>query len=323
MVIQLETIKEVLRFFGLDSVGCTAEKINTGHINQTYKVVFDGREYILQRLNPSVFSCPEKVMDNIGQVCGCTENSLHFLTCNGRNFLEYDGAVWRIYEYVRNSVSYDALEDDRLIHGFGSILGRFHRDTADLDPSLFYVTIEDFHNTRKRIEKLLSSGSGYTDEFKMLLTFADRLAEKKLPLKVTHNDVKCSNVLFDKDTGKALALIDLDTVMPGYCAYDIGDGIRSSCVSDESIDTEKLKAFCRGYFSVMQYAPSAEDIFLGTLCVTAELSARYLYDALSGENYFADKTREQKIIRGEQLLKIALLTAENENDIIKTIGDCA
>ena len=322
MVINLENIYEVLKLFGLDIKDIGIERINSGHINQTVKVTADDGEYILQRINRTVFGCPEKIMSNISLVCSCSERSLEFLNCNGRNFLEYDGSVWRMYKFVPHSVSYDTLDDQSYIYEFGRILGRFHSDTKSIDINKLHVTIEDFHNTKKRIEKLLSLDKYHTCEFECLLVYAERLGAENMPIRTVHNDVKCSNVLFDKNTGSALMLIDLDTVMSGYYVYDIGDGIRSACLYNDRIDLARLKAFCRGYFSAMSDAPTAEEIFLGLVCVTAELSARYLYDAYSGENYFTDKTAEQKIIRGEQLLSLALSAADNEKKIIMAIEDC-
>ena len=322
----MNDVDTILELFGLSDKNIIAERIDSGHINRTYKITYGDDRYILQRLNSSLSGHSESIMSNIALVSECVENTIRFLDHNGKNYLCYDNAVWRIYEFVPNSVSYDTLEDERLIYGFGNILGRFHRDTGKIDPKALHITIEDFHNTKKHIKKLLSLESlpqSYRPRFERAAVFSDRLSEKGLSLKAAHNDVKCSNVLFDKDTGEALALIDLDTVMPGYYAYDVGDGIRSACVKDDTLDFGRLKAFCRGYFSAYkgEYTLTAEEIFLGLICITAELSSRYLYDALSGEGYFSDKTDGQKTERGEQLLRLSEFIAGNEKEIIKAIEE--
>ena len=148
-----------------------------------------------------------------------------------------------------------------------------------------------------------------------------KLTEKNLPVKVTHNDVKCSNVLLDKETHNGICLIDFDSVMSGLYVYDFGDGARSGCITDNLFDINKFKKYAEGYFSMIRlYKP--EDYFLGMICITAELAARYFYDFLSGENYFKDKTSVQKLSRCLELIKTAKSIESSREEIESVIKAC-
>ncbi len=316
----------ILKRFGLNGTISAINPINSGHINSTYKIIYsDGRSYILQRINKDVFKAPEKIMSNIKKLCILFENSTYFpkfLSAEGSNYIIAQNEMWRIYEFIDNSVSYDKLEDTFKICEFGRVLGNFHKITSSADIDDYFTTIENFHNPVLRINKLFDfSNKGYSeyfDFFRSILSFAERLGSKAIEPQIVHNDVKCSNVLFNKKSGKGIILIDFDTVMPGLTIYDFGDGARSACVSGGSIDIEKFKAYCKGYFSVVS-PECEEDYFLGMLCISAELSARYFYDFLSGENYFADKTPSQKLKRSEELIKIAVSIIDNKENIMSVI----
>lgn len=315
--------------FGLEGNILKTEKLNSGHINQTYKIVYSENEsYILQRINKSVFREPEKIMFNIKMLCqyinasGCSSYP-EFLYFGEQNYFECENEFWRGYRFAENSVSYNTLTDLKSVYEFGRILGEFHAMTQHADSSQFYITIEDFHNTSKRIYKLKKYKTGrYRSEynfFERMLCYSAELEAANLPLKVTHNDVKCSNVLFDSKTHEGISLIDFDTIMPGLHVYDFGDGARSGCITDNEFNIEKFRKFADGYFGrIKLYEP--EDYFLGMICVSAELASRYFYDFLSGENYFADKTSEEKYARCHELISTAQSIEKHRNEIEKIIA---
>ncbi len=119
-----------------------------------------------------------------------------------------------------------------------------------------------------------------------------------LPLRVTHNDTKINNVLFDKDTKKALTVIDLDTVMPGLVGHDFGDAIRfaANYVAEDSKEYEKagvnldvFEAFAKGFISKTAHTLTENELStlaLGCFVLACELSTRFLDDYITGDRYF-------------------------------------
>lgn len=316
----MENLMNALSKFELGSNILKVEKINSGHINNTYKIIYSESEsYILQKLNKKVFKDPRKIMFNVSLLYKYVNNRYpEFLKFGGQNFVEIGDEFWRGYRFIDNSVSYETMPDLKSVYEFGRILGEFHSMMEFADVSQFYITESDFHNTSARINKLQYYKSvKYHNEFTFfnrIKDYAIELTERNLPVKVTHNDVKCSNVLLYKETHEGISLIDFDTVMPGLYVYDFGDGVRSGCITDNLIDIEKFKEYSKGYFSkVKLYEP--EDYFLGMICITAELSARYFYDFLTGENYFGDKTPVQKFSRCQELIETAKSIEYNRDEI--------
>lgn len=325
-MIKLKELLNILNIFGLSKNILNIEKINSGHINSTYKILYsDDKSYILQRLNPLIFQNPDKIMSNIKNICNILKHQCkcpEFLQVQGKNYIIKDNNVWRIYEYIKNSISYEKLDSDFKIYEFGRILGVFHKSTENADPSCFYNTIENFHNTKFYINKLskfkLKKYSDQLNFYFKILDFADTLKNQNIPIHVTHNDVKCSNILFDKVSEKAITLIDFDTVMPGIWVNDFGDGARSACINDSSIDIKKFSSYCKGYFSVVMPEPE-ENYYMAMVCISAELSARYFYDYLSNENYFKDKATEEKLERSFELIKLSESIIKHKYDIITII----
>ncbi len=324
----MKKISEILVMFGLSAEITSIEKINSGHINSTYKIIYSPSEkYILQSINGFVFKHPEMIMSNIEGICNCLKGKVHcpeFLKYQDRNYIMCDNEMWRVYRYIGNSVSYNTLDNSDKLFEFGRVTGEFHKLSENLDTDKFHTVIENFHNTEHILHNLLAlKNSEYKTEFDFFersLELSEMLTDKKLPLNVTHNDVKCSNVLFDASNGKGITLIDFDTVMPGLTVYDFGDGARSACVTQNAIDIEKFAAYCKGYFS--QIMPqSAENYFLGMYCITSELAARYFHDFLTDENYFADKTPSQKLMRSRELISLAESILSEKENIISTIKD--
>ena len=156
-----------------------------------------------------------------------------------------------------------------------------------------------------------------------------------LPQRVTHNDTKCNNVLFDENTNEPLAVIDLDTVMPGLTAYDFGDAVRFAAntakedepdISKVSLDLGKYEAFAKGFVSQVAEALTDEEIetlFLGPIVMTIELAARFLSDYLDGSKYFKCDYEKHNLVRTKCQIALAKDMLEKINqtkDIIKKYG---
>lgn len=343
-------ILEVCRRFALAGEYKYYEVINSGHINSTYKVFFfrDGelKDYIVQRVNTYVFQNPLDVMENIALVTeyirakikatGVTakRNVLHYSkTENGEYYTVLDdGGFWRCCRYIDDSASFTQTDDLKIIEESGKAFGKFQTYLADFPVEKLHIVIPHFHNTIRRYEALdkaiENNAAGRLDEVREVIAgykALEPLATKPyrlqragvLPLRVTHNDTKTSNVLFDRKTGEYLAVIDLDTVMPGLVAFDFGDAIRvaaSTVDEDEkdlgkvAVDLEKYEAFARGFVRAlgdMLTDDEEESLALGAVAMTAECGVRFLTDYLDGDKYFRIHYPDQNLARAKCHLALA------------------
>lgn len=324
---------EVLEVFGLGKKKTEIKELKAGNINDTFLVTAyngDVNQYIFQKINTYVFKEPEKVMFNIAEISRHIENKLgseekelyRKMLCflhatNGNNYyVDKNGGFWRAYKYIDRAFTYDYPDTNDILYSIGYEFGQFQMMLSDFDASVLYDTIPDFHNTKKRMNDLFSAvgqdvcgraGSvkkeiGFFSEIRKKASELSELAEKGvLPIRVTHNDTKCNNVLFDDETKKPVAVIDLDTVMPGLSVHDFGDAVRSaaSTVSEDerdltkvSLDLGRYEAFTKGFISQAAGHLSRSEIdnmVLGALTITWELASRFLADYINGDIYF--KTR--------------------------------
>lgn len=329
-------LKSICRVFGLEGDFIDYETITIGNINNTYKVTYhnpDGREkfYILQKINKYVFKDPVKIMSNIDLVTTHIRNkntgkpSLHFHhTQKQDNYFENsDNCFWRLCNYI-DSVTYDVCYDPMILRRAGQAFGEFQMQLSDFDASKLYETIPDFHNTKKRLEKLFADADedsyGRTSSVRpeigyirsmcgAVCALSDMLERGEIPLRVTHNDTKINNVLFDKDTNEPLTVVDLDTVMPGLAMHDFGDAVRSSAntaAEDESdltkvsLDLDLFRSFTQGFISQTAGSLGNKEInnmALGALTITIELASRFLDDYITGDKYFKVEYDEHNIAR--------------------------
>ena len=319
------------------------EHIKIGHINQTYKVTFrqpegDFRCYILQKLNTCAFKRPTEVMHNIDLITAHLRLkapdgvALYFHhTEDGKNYV-IDGAdFWRLCNYIP-SVTYGSGADPVVLMGAAEAFGEFQRMLSDFDASRLYETICNFHNTPKRLEQLFADAEadpmGRAKEVREELSYLRSVAEDAgrltrmqeagaLPLRVTHNDTKLNNVLFDRDSGKALAVVDLDTVMPGLVAHDFGDAIRfaantaaEDCPDSERVccDLEVFRTFAKGFLAKTGdiLTPAEKDtLALSPFVLAVELSGRFLDDYLTGDRYFSTRYPGHNLVRARCQLALA------------------
>ena len=314
-----------------------------GHINDTFKVVCDDngveRKYILQAVNNNVFKKPEKVMENIEKV---TEY-LHKVVSNPREVLslvhtynnnsyyfDKDGYCWRMYDFVDESISVDRPTIDEFFQ-CAVAFGRFQRYLTDFPADTLYETIPHFHDTPKRYENFLKAleenKSGRADNVKEEIEFIkqrkdfysvliDSNKEGILPLRVSHNDTKSNNVMLDSTTRKALCVVDLDTIMPGFSVTDFGDSIRfgaSTADEDEkdlskvNLDLEKFKIYTKGFLEGCGGQLPDEEIMLlpeGSKMMTIECGMRFLTDYLDGDTYFKTAYPEHNLDRCRTQLKL-------------------
>ena len=316
-----------------------------GNINTTYSVKyrrFDGsvRSYIIQRINGYVFKDPADIMANIDGVTKHLATKViegrvalkFYYTEEGKNYyVDEEGNYWRIMNDI-DSVTFNVCSDLKILRSAGKAFGEFQMQLSDYDASSLAVTIPDFHNTKKRLDKFFEDVEAdpcgrvaevmpEIDTIRSMRRIAVKLTELqesgKVPLRVTHNDTKINNVLFHKKTGEPLVVIDLDTVMPGLAMHDFGDAIRfaaNTAAEDEpdltkvSLDLDKFRAFSEGFISQTAGALTEMEIgtmALGALTITIELASRFLDDYITGDKYFKTNYDGHNLVRARCQLKLA------------------
>ncbi len=337
---------KICRYFRINGDVLNIKKLDTGHINGTYKVTVEeyGKEqlYIVQRINRYVFKDPVSLMNNVISVTEFIKNKylaesldpkrkvLEFMRSeNGEGCYEdEEGNCYRAYRFVDNSKTYNLPDTNELLENIGFAIGNFHYMLSDLDATGLTETIPDFHNTKKRLNDLFEAEKADPygraqkvkedlDEFRKVYDLAVSLNEMGLPLRTVHNDPKCNNVLFDNETNETLAVIDLDTVMPGLAAHDFGDAVRSACNScneDEKdyskvmLDLGKFECFARGYLNKagsFLTKEEKESLALGVFTLAVELSSRFLADYILGDKYFAKDYGTHNLVRARSQFALA------------------
>lgn len=351
-------LQDVCAAFRIEGELESYENIKVGNVNGTYQVMVrkaDGQlqSYMVQKVNTYVFRKPVEVMENIGNVTryirrhkDSGEALRFFCTAEGTNYLFDENGFWRLFNYIP-SATYNVTTDMEIIRNCGEAFGEFQMNLTDYPADELHVTIPDFHDTRKRYEKLLQDIRENTlgkvvevrSEIDWLLSVQDmacRLTdlynEGRLPLRVTHNDTKINNVLFDCETKQALAVIDLDTVMPGLMGHDFGDAIRfaANFVEEDCPEAEKagvnmdvFRAFAEGFLKYTARTLTQEEIdtlALSAFVLTVELATRFLDDYILGSPYFRTEYPEHNLVRTRcqiALAKDMLLHMDEMNAVVR------
>ena len=345
---QTLSIEQVLRAaaqFDLGGIIVGCNVYGSGHINGTNLITVkkptgETVRYILQVINGDVFPNPEWVVENIAEV---TE-FLHKKGFAGRRVLnmvrardgklrywDASGLCFRVYDFIEGSVSLDKAESPEDFYQSGFAFGEFQRNLSDFPVDKLHETLADFHNTPKRFEAFLDAvaqdraGRVRTvpkeiDFLRERMEFCSVLykahEEGRLPLRVTHNDTKLNNVMLDEKTRKALCVIDLDTVMPGFSVNDFGDAIRfgaNTAAEDEkdlskvSLDMELFEAYTKGFLEGCGGMLGEEEIRLlpeGAKMMTLECGMRFLTDYLQGDTYFKTAYPEHNLDRCRTQFKL-------------------
>ena len=323
-------LKDIVSQFKTEGLFESAKPIGSGHINDSWLITTAPAEtpdYVLQRINHAIFrNVPEltnnilKVTRHLRQRLLCRDESLSWFriiqlieTRSGSYFfLDPEGNYWRMYDHVRDTTSYDIVEGPGLAREAGKAFGLFQYLASDIDARGLFEIIPDFHHIGSRIktfrETVVRDPAGRAKEVAGEIAFAEsrademhtilRLGEEgRIPLRVTHNDTKFNNVLFNADN-KAIAVVDLDTVMPGYLLYDFGDAIRTGAntgkedepdLSLVNIDLALFEAYSQGYLSIAgRFLEPAETghLAFSAKFMTYLIGLRFLTDHIDGDRYY-------------------------------------
>ena len=325
-----------------DVKGITA--YGDGHINVTFLINTDQHRYILQKMNTDIFPDTVHLMRNIELVTAYlrskNQETLDIVpTKDGASYIEneeVDGA-WRIYKFIEGTISYNLVPNADVFRESGAAFGEFQNFLAGFDASQLTETIAHFHDTPSRFRDfkaaLEADKMGRAETCKPEVDFflahedqysriMDGLADGSVPLRVTHNDTKLNNILMDAKTGKARAIIDLDTIMPGLALNDYGDSIRfgASTAAEDEPDVSKVhfdlylfELYTRGYLEAAGVAlTDTEKEYLpwGAKLMTLECGIRFLTDYLQGDTYFKVSRARQNLERCRTQFK---LVADMEN----------
>jgi aminoglycoside phosphotransferase (APT) family kinase protein len=332
MAYQERELQHISKQFQIYGEILHAETVKIGHINETYSATYDQGgmrvRYIHQKINKNVFRNPVAVMKNVMRVTthvrrklesqnaqDITRRSLIVIpTRDGQSYYQNgDGEFWRTFVFVEGVQTFEAVQSPKQAFEAGRAFGEFQHHLVDLPDERLHETIPDFHHTRKRFAALQNAirrdHSNRAVEAKGEIEFAlkreslvdvflDAMAKGKVPERITHNDTKFNNVMLDGRTGKAMCVVDLDTVMPGCALYDFGDMVRTttSPTLEDERDLSKVKMrmplfkkLAEGYLSTAgQFLTKAEKSYIafsGKL-ITFEIGLRFLTDHLSGDTYF-------------------------------------
>jgi Ser/Thr protein kinase RdoA (MazF antagonist) len=309
-------MKEIVEQFPAAGAFGRAEPWGHGHIHDTYRVTAGSGQFILQRINHAIFRDPAALMDNLQRV---TE---HLCRKQGERAVRViaarDGAPywrdaagnwWRLLTFVAGTRTVETVESSRQAYEAAAAFGRFLLWMTDLPGPRLAVTIPHFHDTLHRhgaLEKALAADArGRVTQAEPEITFAlkrekvvSELMATPLPERISHNDCKINNVLFDIGTGVGVCVVDLDTVMHASPLHDFGDLVRATTcpAAEDERDLDRVRlelplfeAVARGYFSAAGSLLTTEErrmLVLAGKLITFETGIRFLTDHLNGDTYF-------------------------------------
>lgn len=350
-------IDEAVAQFAIGGRLTGKQPYGNGHINDTFLLTYEmaggeRKRYILQRMNHSIFRNPPQLMGNIVNVTqylrkmiiaqggDADRETLNVVrTGSGASYYEDSGHnYWRMFLFIERTLCLEKVESAGDFRDSGAAFGNFQRMLADYPAENLHETIPDFHNTPSRFadfqkavrEDRMGRAALVQKEISFALeregdvsALTGLLRKGELPLRVTHNDTKLNNILFDEDTKKALCIIDLDTVMPGLSLYDFGDSIRfgaSTGAEDERdldkvrLDMSLFRAFTEGFLEGSGGSLTEKEVEMfpmGAKLMTYECGIRFLTDYLEGDVYFKTHREGHNLDRARTQFKLVADMEEN------------
>ena len=351
-MLTFDQTKEILSHFGL--IPISVRPFGSGNINDTFLIITKKGLFTLQGINTSVFKNPYHLMDNITKVTshilralekeGRTDQyTLEFLpTDNGTYLVDFGDRAYRVCKFIA-AHSIDCPEKPEHLFEAGKAFGSFGQMLSDFDAETLYEVIPGFHDTAARylaFEEAVKNGNpDRVAETAEEIAFVrarrdvtsvvtDGIKSGEIPLRVTHNDTKINNILFDQED-HCVAVIDLDTVMPGSLLYDFGDAMRSGgcSVSENEADLDKVfflpenfEAYVRGYLSEFpDITPREKELLpFSAMLLTYECGMRFLTDYLNGDVYFKTAYRGHNLVRARNQFAL-VRDIEKKMDVLRDI----
>ena len=358
-------IYTLIATFKIDADIASVAPFGSGHINDTYRIRNsdpNGVDYLLQRVNHHVFNDVPVLMQNL--LCVTEHLKLKLAEIPGTDlekevmtivethdgkpyFQDSDGNYWRVFHFLKDTRSYDQVTTGQQAYEGGKAFGRFQALLADMEPGLIKDTIPDFHNVESRLGKFEQAVKAdkvgrlhnVLPEVEFIRQRIDEMSEilrlgraGKLPLRIVHNDTKFNNVLLNTDD-QAQCVIDLDTVMPGYVAYDFGDSIRTianTASEDEQnielidINISLFESYTKGYLKeAINFLTEYElnSLLKGTLLLPYAQTVRFLTDYLEGDHYYKIHSPDHNLQRTRAQLALVKKLEENRDKLDQIIID--
>lgn len=362
-------LRAVGQAFAIDGEWRRAARHGSGHINQTYVSEFEhqGRiaRYVHQAINEEIFRDAAGLMRNLERVTAHLRTRAAAAGPQGERWevprlvpardgalawRDPAGVLWRTWVCIEGVRTFDVAPSSQVAREAARAFGRFARDLADFDASGLVESIPRFHDLDGRMVRLAAAidldrvGRAREVEREADLAreragiaraFADLRAGGRLPWRVVHNDTKVNNVLID-DRGRGVAVIDLDTVMPGTILFDYGDLVRTAtCRAREDerdtarcvVDPELFRAVTEGYLEGVGSVATTDErehLLLGARFMTLIVGVRFLTDYLEGDTYFRTTRPGQNLDRARAQLEIlrSLETGAGRwNEVIRSVCD--
>jgi hypothetical protein len=356
-------LKEIFDFFVTDGTFLRGEPYGNGHIHDTFRIETaenDKDDYILQRLNNRIFKNIPELQNNIERVTVHLRNKLKTIegsdpkreclsliaSRDGKSWItDREGNYWRMYIFISNHKTYNVVDSPGKAFEGGKAIGKFQAMLSDMPGKPLFETIPFFHDIEKRLETfILSVGndpvcrvSMVENEINQVLQRADEMKiilrlgkEGRIPLRITHNDTKFNNILLDEND-KALCVIDLDTVMPGYVHYDFGDAIRTAtntASEDEgdlakvNMDINLFRAYSEGFLSETGKTLNRIEkdyLAFAPRLITYTIALRFLTDFIDGDHYFKIHHEHHNLQRARAQLRLVASMEEQYEDMQKII----
>ncbi|OBX21447.1 MULTISPECIES: phosphotransferase enzyme family protein [Bizionia] len=320
----MHKLDNICEAFGIETPLKSIETLQSGHINDTYLVTQQNDEkFIIQKLNSLVFKNAKAVIANKIVIsehlqANYKKTNSHYQSVNylkttqNEYIFKEEKSYWNVMRFITNALTIDKAETPQIAFEAGKLYGDFILNTESILPESITETLKDFHNVPFRLTQfetaLKLAKSNRLEAAADLIAFvkkhatsmstlASLQAKNHFPIRITHNDAKLSNILFDTKN-KGLAVIDLDTVMPGLVHYDFGDSVRSICTKsteDETdlskiyIDLELYEAYCKGFAlktkSILK-SEEIENLPLGVQTIIYIMGLRFLTDFLNNDTYY-------------------------------------
>ena len=345
--------------FDLEGSVSEIRPLGDGFINDTFvvKTAGDAPDYILQRKNHLIFPDVPGMMENIKAVTEHIKSKVHdplretltvISSKDGKLYVEQDGNFWAMCLFIPDTISPAKADTPELAYQGGLGTGRFQALLSDFDKPL-NETIKGFHNIRwrfhqwdetiaadpaGRVEHLQEEISWIESRRKEMLDFWSLVEDGTIPMHVTHNDTKISNILFNKSDGSMLCMIDLDTVMSSTSLNDFGDAIRSYAntgaeddrnLDNVGMDIAMFKAYAEGYLHEQKASMVQSELdwlAFSARYITFEQVLRFLMDYIDGDKYYKISYPDHNLVRSRAQYKLLLSMEEQYGrmcEIIKFI----
>jgi len=359
----MNKLKDIVFQFISRDENVQIKPLGKGHINDSYKVTSNDKEYVLQRINHHIFQHVAELQHNISRVTshirtkleeqGVADINRKVLTLvpthEGALFYkDSTGDYWRLMDYIKESKSYDEINPE-LAYRAGMAFGEFQKMLADLPGEPLFETIPNFHNMESRLntfrESVKANKAGRLDEVPGLVNEIEARADEmckaermhregKLPKRTNHCDTKVNNILFDEND-QVLCVVDLDTVMPGYVLSDFGDFIRTGAntgaeddknLDNVSVDLAIFEGYAKGYLQkAASFLTDAEiqNLAFGAKLLTYMQTVRFFTDYIDGDTYYKIAYPDHNLVRTKAQFKLLQSLEENFEEMQRIVLQAA